>query len=83
MPIDPVTESPEAAYLVWCLGRPQLTRTHSTQAAAERDAEALARAFPNSRIEVYALVNSYSVQTAHAAARAIAPPQSPPGTQHY
>ncbi len=83
MPVEPAPSPEPGYYLVWCLGRPQLTRVHASEAAAQRDAESLARAYPNSRIDVYALLSSHTVVSTHPYARAIAPPQSPPGTQHY
>lgn len=77
MPTDATTPT---TWLVWCLGRPHLNRVHTSHASAERDADALARAYPNHRFDVYQLVGTHMTDSAYGATRG---QQRPPGTQDF
>lgn len=82
---DQATPQPSApTWLVWCMGRPNLNRTHASLAAAQRDAATLAGAFPNHRFDVFQLVSSHVVDVPYGATRGTpAPPRRPLGTQDY
>lgn len=70
------------SYLVWCLGRPSLNRTKSSQEAAEREAHSLASAYPNHQFDVYEHVASYCQELPYGSARP-GGPKRPPNTQDF